>query len=372
MADPVPGIGVQRGMDGLNADPPNKKRTAAPNAAGPVPLEREVQDPLAPGVGNRPAFRSRNSCANLTAGIFPYKKRRTRPLLRRLSLPSTLALLLGMLPGPVSGQWIFHWPIRSLPQPEAVLTGAEAVFWNPGSLAKALGTSQQVWIAHVDGPDVTGVRGVAAAGAVDLPGGIRGGLGYWHLGVQDIPRTTVSPEPEPGEINVAEDVGIVALARSWANTLGLGAALRFARGSVAEDARTRTLGDLGLHFRPPLPLEPRLGLALQGIGQDVRALAGLEVSPPSLAASRIPLRVGYGIRAGSASDPAEHRLSIRASWMEQFRAGVGFSYLGDTDGWVRLWMVGADIGRYSLSVLREGLPHGFGAIHFYRAAVSFP
>lgn len=372
MADPDPGIGVHRAMDGLTADPSHKKRTAAQNAAGLMPSERGALGPGVPSVGNRPAFRSRNGCANLTAGFFPYKKRRTHALSSQFSLSSTLALLLTVLPGPARAQGIFHWPIRSVPQPEAVLTGAEAVFWNPGSLAEVVGTSQQVWIAHVDGPDVTGVRGVAVAGAVDLPGSIRGGIGYWHLGVRDIPRTTDSPEPEPGEISVAEDMAAVALTGTWGKMLGIGASLRFTRGSAGEEAKSRTEGDVGLHFRPPLPLEPRLGLAMQGLGHRARALGGLEVSPPALAASRIPIRVGYGVRAGSGSGPAEHRFSVRASWMEQFRGGVGLSYLGHVDGWVRLWMVGADIGRYSLSVLREGLPHGFGAVHFYRAAIRFP
>jgi hypothetical protein len=305
-------------------------------------------------------------------GFFPYKKRRIVPSLNRLSVPSIVALLLAALPGPAGGQRVFPWPIRSVPQPEAILTGAEAVFWNPASLARIAGTSQQLWIAHVDGPDVTGVRGIAASGAVNLPSGLRAGLGYWHLGVQDIPRTTTSPEPQPGDIQVAEDVGVLAGAGQWADQLAFGAALRFVRGSAGGKARSRMEGDVGVHVRPSLPLAPRLGLVLQNLGRGVRVLGGLEVSPPPLATSRIPVQLGYGVLGGSDSVPAEHRFSLRASWMDQLRTGMGLSYLGEADGWVRLWMIGVDIGRYSLSVLREGLPHGFGAVNYYRAAVGFP
>lgn len=288
----------------------------------------------------------------------------------RYRLFPVVVFLASLLPDSVGGQLVIDWPIRTTPQPEAVLTGADAVFWNPGSIADELESSRQIWITHVEGPDATGVRGVAAAAITDLPMGLRAGVGYWHLGIQDIPRTTDSPERDGGDLHVAEDVAVLAAAGSF-RRVGLGAAVRFLQGSVGREVRDRVEGAVGLHVRSDLPARPRLGLTLQGFGRDLRALGGVELAPPALASSRIPLHVGYGILAGSERGHAEHRLSIRGSWMGQIRVGAGLSYLGETDGWVRLWMAGADIGRYSLSVLREGLANGFGSVHYYRAAVRF-
>ena len=284
---------------------------------------------------------------------------------------STLALALTLLPGRASGQIVFDWPIRALPQPEVILTGAGAGFWNPGSLAPAITSTQEVWLSHVDGPDATGVRGMALAGAVDLPYGLRGGLGYWHLGVGDIPRTTTSPNPEPGDLQVAEDVGYFALATDLSPYAGAGASIRVQRGDVAGESRTRIEGDLGVHLRPSLRLNPRFGLSLRGLGGNVSTMGGVEVAAFSLASSRIPAHLAYGVDVDWDGEPLEQRLSLRGSWMEQLHLGMGVSHLED-HGWTPLWMLGVDIGRYSFSVLRESLANNFGPIHFYRAAYRFP
>ena len=289
--------------------------------------------------------------------------------LRRLA---TVVLLVALAPSPGGSQLVFRWPIRTSPRPEAVLDGAQAVFWNPGALAAGIASGREVWIVHVDGPDVTGVRGVAAAGVADLPLGVRAGVGYWHLGIQDIPRTTDSPETDPGELSVAEDVAVVSGARVIARNLGVGGALRFARSTVGALDRSRVEGELGLHLQTRHPWRPSLGIMVSGLGGTVSGLAGAEVSTPALASGRLPIQFGYGVKTGSKWEPAAHRLAIRGSWMEQIHGGVGLSYLGSRNGWVRLWMLGIDVGRYSLGIMREGLANGFGAIHFYRAAIRFP
>ncbi|MFH1766398.1 MAG: hypothetical protein ABIF09_19630 [Gemmatimonadota bacterium] len=287
-------------------------------------------------------------------------------------LPTTLALVAVLSPFGVEGQTIFDWPIRAAPQPEAVLTGAGAVFWNPGSLVSEVGTSQEIWVIHVDGPDATGVRGVATSGVIDLPLGLRGGVGYWHLGIQDIPRTTTSPHREAGEINIAEDVAILALARNLAGHSGVGGALRFQRGAAGADAKSQVVGEIGIHHRSRLPLAPRFGLSIRGLGGELETLGGVELALPSLVSSRIPIRFGYGLQAQEEFRVVDHRVSLRGSWMDQLHVGIGFSYLEAGSGWNPLWMLGADMGRYSLSVLRESLANGFGAVHFFQVAVRFP
>lgn len=268
---------------------------------------------------------------------------------------------------------VFDWPLRSAPQPEAVIAGAGSVFWNPGSLVPEIGTEREVWIIHVDGPDATGIGGVGLAGATALPVGFRIGVGYWHLGVDGIPRTTTSPEREIGEIHVSEDVAVVAVAQNVGSRTGIGGGVRFQRGSAGKESLTRVGGELGIHHRATdLPLSPRLGLTVRGVGVELETLLGTELTLPALASSRIPVRIGYGLKTDKNLRAEDHRFSLRAAWMDQFHLGMGLSYIGKRDGWTPLWMIGADVGRYSLSVLRESLANGFGATHYFQASVRFP
>jgi hypothetical protein len=236
-----------------------------------------------------------------------------------------------------------------------------------------VGTEREVLIIHVDGPDATGIGGVGLSGVTDLPMNFRIGVGYWHLGVDGIPRTTASPKSEIGEVHVSEDVGIVGLARTIGSQTGVGVGFRFQHGSAGKESLTRVEGEVGIHHRATnLPLAPRLGLAVRGIGEEFQTLLGAELSLPALASSRIPVRVGYGIQANGRFGAEDHRLSLRAAWMDQLHLGLGLSYLGKGNGWTPLWMLGADVGRYSLSVLRESLANGFGATHYFQASVRFP
>ncbi len=339
---------------------PKKKGAAALSAASPaIP-------------GERFAYRSRGGLAKLTEGYFRYKKGRVARL-NRFLLFTAPALGLLLPPPGAAGQLVFDWPLRSATQPEAVITGAGSLFWNPGSLVSEVGTDREVWIIHVDGPDATGIGGVGFSGVTDIPQGFRVGAGYWHLGVDGIPRTTTSPEQEIGEIHVSEDVAVVAVAQSMGSMTGLGGGLRFQHGSAGKESLTRVEGELGIHHRATyLPFSPRFGLAIRGLGAELGTLAGAELTFPALASSRIPVRVGYGIQTDSRLRARDHRLSLRAAWMDQVHLGMGFSYLGRENGWTPLWMVGADIGRYSLSVLRESLANGFGATHYFQASLRFP
>lgn len=320
----------------------------------------------------RVSFRSRAGLAKLTAGIFLFKKQKPPDLLRPFRL-LLLFVLLGLAQAtPIRGQLIFDWPIRSGVRPESVLTGAEAVFWNPGSLAPAAGTQQEIWITHIDGPDATGVRGLALAGTVDLPAGLRAALGYWHLGIPDIPITTDSPAQGFGTLEVAEDVGVVGLTRNGPAGINLGGALSFQRGSAGGESLGRIEGKVGLNLSAPLPLSPRLGLALGGLGQTPRLLAGMEATLPPLANGRVPVFLGYGVQRERDATVTAQRISARGSWKGMIHVGLGLSHWGEDEGWTALWNLGVELGRYSFALLREDLANGFGAVLFYRAAIRFP
>jgi hypothetical protein len=101
-------------------------------------------------------------------------------------------------------------------------------------------------------------------------------------------------------------------------------------------------------------------------------MAGAEVSLPSLARSRVHLHLAYGFQRERGSDVTAHRISFRGSWMEHIQVGMGLSNWGEDEGWIPLWTLGVELGRYSFSLLRENLSNGFGPVHFYRAAIRFP
>ena len=93
---------------------------------------------------------------------------------------------------------------------------------------------------------------------------------------------------------------------------------------------------------------------------------------PHGAEARLPVHLAYGFRSEPERDGLEHRFSVRGAWKGQIHLGTGLTRWPGNDGWSPLWVLGADIGPYSLSVLRESLANGFGAIHFYRVAIRFP
>jgi hypothetical protein len=272
----------------------------------------------------------------------------------------------------LSAQLVFDWPVRADPLPEALLTGASAALWNPGGLAGSSGAGNDIWVIHVDGPDASGIRGLAVATSLDLPylGG-RGGVAYQHLGIRDITRTSTSPEPDPGQISVAENVAVISLAGDLSTYGGIGAGFRYERATAGNEARDAASGQVGITVRPPLPLDPGVGVVLLGLGSDPALMGGVEIPLPRTPIESFQLRTAYGIRVDLSPGQAEHRLSLTGIWRSNYRAALGVTRQPDGNGWTGLWSLGADFGRYSFAVLREGMPNDFGAVHFYRVAVRF-
>jgi hypothetical protein len=298
----------------------------------------------------------------------------TSLFLHLFRLPVIVAIWGLLLLSPsLSAQLVFGWPVRADPGPEALLTGASAALWNPGGLAHSSGAGNDVWVIHVDGPDATGIRGLAVAASIDLPylGGGRAAVAYQHLGITDITRTSTSPEPDPGQISVAEDVAVISVAHDLASYGGIGAGFRYQRATAGNEARDAVSGQVGFTVHPSLPLHPRVGVVLLGIGSDPGLMGGVEISLPRTRIESFQLRTAYGIGIDLSPAEAEHRLSLKGTWRSNYRIGVGVTGQPDGNGWTGLWSLGADFGRYSFSILREGMANDFGAVHFYRAAIRF-
>jgi hypothetical protein len=85
--------------------------------------------------------------------------------------------------------------------------------------------------------------------------------------------------------------------------------------------------------------------------------------------SKLGVDAGYGFQGSLAHFEPDHRLTLRGTWDGVLVLGAGAQ--GSRDGqWTALWEFRIDVGRFSLGVVREGLPNDFGAAHFFQATIG--
>lgn len=278
------------------------------------------------------------------------------------------ALADSTVPTALLAQVLFDWPVRSSTTPQALVVGAPSLLWNPAGAATAAHDARQIWIVHVDGPEASGIQGLAGSAAFDIPGLGRVGAAYQHLGVPDIPRTTGSPEPELGSLTVAEDLVVLSAAPSLGERGGLGVSLRLMRGTVGSDRRDRVSVDVGARTRFGGQLAPGLGAVLRSVGTRSDLVFGADARVP-LPWPRLNMRAGYGVQAPLDTFDASNRISLRARWNDRLVLGAA-ALSHPKDSWTALYELRVDIGRYSLGVVREGLPNGFGASHYFQITID--
>ena len=277
-------------------------------------------------------------------------------------------LLTSALPLPSEAQVLFDWPVRSTTAPEALTTGAPALLWNPAGASRAISRDRQIWVVHVDGPDASGIQGLAGAFAFDLPVIGRVGAAYQHLGVPDIPLTTESPEPLPGSLTVTEDLLVLSLARSLMEGTGLGASVRFMRGTVGSDRRDRVSVDVGAQTRFGGEPAAGVGAVLRSVGTRTTLIVGGDARLP-LPWPELDLRGGYGLQTLLARVDPVHQVSLRGVWDRTLVVGAG-TLVHPEGAWTGLFEVRVDIGRYSLGAVREGLPNAFGASYAFQISID--
>lgn len=250
--------------------------------------------------------------------------------------------------------------------------GGAAAAWNPAGLAPSVGGHKEVWLVHLDGPTTTGIGGLIAAAALELPGLGPAGFAYRHVGVSDIPRTTTSPRSQPGSVSVGEDAATLSLARGFASMASAGVALRYARSAGTPEDASEASVDVGAHVSGDHALQPRVGVLVRGLGgRHTHVMAALAAATPPRALGSLRIDAAYGLDMQADREATEHRLSVEGTWDGRIRLGLGLNR-GGADGWTALWMADVVLGRYSLGVLRENLVNDFGAANHYRLAIRLP
>jgi hypothetical protein len=268
----------------------------------------------------------------------------------------------------------------SLTSPAALEAGATAAFWNPAAAwngARAAAGAQVL-----ETPDVLGVGGLIIGLGYRLSPGLAAQMLVARTSVNDLVRTTTSPNSDPGDIPVYEQLVGVGLALRRGAATG-GAMLRF------HNARFDTERDNGL----TLDLGARATLwrcsvaaATHFFPVDISSrdltdfYAGGECQPlsPGIwgARGRVFLRYGVSARRGCAECGVGSGGSTRGTALEHL-AGVGLELdqrfrvdaavareVGYAEAdWRPVLGVWFTVGRYAVSAARASGLGGLGATY---------
>jgi hypothetical protein len=291
-----------------------------------------------------------------------------------VAVPVLLAVLGAWPPSSgLSAQRVLDLPVRESGGPDVLATGPLAVFWNPGA-GRIPAQRGEALIVDVQGPHSTSMDGVALASLFRLDPNTAVGIGFRHVGLDDIPLTTTSPLPDDaeGSLDISETTLSLAATRVVGRTLAIGAGAHFTRASRALDARDEV--ELGAGFRrAPGNWLPGFGAAIRFGEQGTDWAVGAELAPSAAVVSGGNLSVSYGVAGSPWYRGLSHRAAVGAAWAARVRISAGVASEPDVGG--RSWdpVVGAvvEIRRYSVGILREELANGIGAVHTFRLGVTF-
>ena len=286
-----------------------------------------------------------------------------------------IALLLATLPGVGRAQRILDLPLRTTAGADALTSGPLAVFWNPAA-ARVPSERGEVIVVDVRGPRETGLGAFAVAGTWNVDPQTTLAAGFQHLGIDDIEETTTSPLSASGGaslIEVAENVFAVAATRRAGERGFIGAGVQYVRAADALGGEDAVEIGAGAILRPALPLSPRVGVAARLDDEGATWIAGIELAPASAHAGGWQFRSGWGASGSPRFHGVTHHVSAAADWTE--RVSVSVAIAGEPGAAGRTWEPLASaslrLARYTVSVLHEDLPNGFGAVRAFRLSVSF-
>ncbi|MBI4546176.1 MAG: hypothetical protein HY703_13340 [Gemmatimonadetes bacterium] len=294
------------------------------------------------------------------------------PRSRAAAVGGLLALL--GLARPAGAQLVLDWPARTSSIAEAVLPGAAAAFWNPAAIT-ALDGRLEALVADIEGPDATGLGGVALAVAWQPRTPWALALGYQHLQIEGIVRTTTTPMADSLDpaIDFAQELITLSAASTLPDGLAAGISFRYTWTNHGPGRQARALLGAGLIYRASLPFDPEIGgaLLLGHGGAEWRLGASAALRP----APDLPwnLQLSYGIAGQRWPTRPEHRFALATAWGQRLEVAAGLDAQpgpGFT-AWQPVLSGSLRLGRYLLGVVREELANDFGAGYTFRFQASF-
>ncbi len=286
--------------------------------------------------------------------------------LRALGVASAVVLVLA---GRARAQELLgDWTFRTRVEPEALSQGASANFWNPAGLGLVSGRGEAL-VAALQSSEAIGLKGFAAAAAKTLRRGTALGVGYQHLGVDDIGRADNVDKPEDDGsatlINVGEDRLTVSAAQPLSHLGWAGVLAEYDRSSMGVGTNSGVAVGAGLLLRGGSRLEPMLGASAMTLSGDTRWHAGVGIRLPVDGPSGFALRASYGLGGQSArSGLLDQRLALTATWRDRLTLSGGAlaSRTGYSNTVVPTGVAEFRVNRYSLGVVHESLANGFGGV----------
>ena len=284
-------------------------------------------------------------------------------------------LAIACAPAGAGAQAVLDWPLALEARPAVLVTGSGAALGNPAGLAEMAGRAEGL-VSDLETPDEMSLHALSLAGAVRLFGGWIIGVGYRHIGVDEMLRTDGPPignDPLPTPtLEVSEDVYSLGVAVS---RRGLSAGIAGRLDTPADElgGERAWAGTGGVSFVPPIELVPIRVAAFMEVDEDDPAFAGaLEVGAPLLLEDRLRIALAYGARHDGPLG-FEHAIVGTGVWRGIAELQMGaVAQPGVADAaWVPLFAGLVHLGRYRLGIVREHLPNGFGAAMHYRLSVLF-
>ncbi len=135
----------------------------------------------------------------------------------------------------------------SLAKPAALQTGATSSFWNPASPDGQRAGHAGVEVVHTSA--ILGLSGLILGASIPVHGPLRGGLVLGRMQIQDLVRTTTTPDSEEGSIPVYEQFGGAQIALATPR-IQAGAMLAVHNARFDVESETGLTLDVGVRARP--------------------------------------------------------------------------------------------------------------------------
>jgi hypothetical protein len=273
-----------------------------------------------------------------------------------------LLLLAGFAPAAVTAQGstgteLWRLAATTLPLPPALATGGTGAFWNPAQ--PAAGERASFALDVIQTASMVGASGMLAAGRVLVQPLGRVGLVYGRMGIGDLVRTSLSPDPEPGGIPCyTQSVGLHWSAAARRTTLGATLAYHDTRLDI--QSSNRWTFDVGVRraFGDALTVAAATHffshVATDEPAQDVYGGIELRMWHGPLWGSRGALHGRYGISTAHGFT-ADHVLGAGLELGNQVASDLAVAREGSFGdaGWRVVAGVRVALGRYRVSLARH-------------------
>jgi hypothetical protein len=291
------------------------------------------------------------------------------------AIGATLAVVLAAAGAARAQELLGTWTLRTGVEAEALAGGAASVFWNPAGLGLAPQRGEVLAVALQSSRDL-GLKGMAGAAALHLRRGTAVGLGYQHLGIDDIEQTTTAPESDgtANLIGVGEDRVALGASQPLGELGWAGALVEYDRSNSGVAVTNAAVFGAGLLLRWQGRVQPELGgsAVLVTGGTHWRLGAGLGL--PDTRTRPLALRASYGLSGQSdRSGVYDQRLALSAGW-RQVAVVSGAFVVSRSAGQTTVTpdvMGGFRVGRYGLGVVHESAANDFGGATSVHLSVRF-